>query len=196
MELLFAHLDDPYHVLRLVTAVMDHPSEHYLAASEMAGFGKRLMDEAGRVLLSWRSDEYDQGWHVPGGIIRARETIEHRLKETARLELDGEVVADASPSAILQTRGARGTFISLVFSCKLAMTRATIGSELAEGAHAGQLSWFSELPPMIPVHDVYRELAPVLKLNPQCRLQMRSVDVRKPSSASREGLGSGPISGL
>lgn len=44
MEGLLAHLEHPCQILRLVAVVMDHPTERYLAASELASFGERLLD--------------------------------------------------------------------------------------------------------------------------------------------------------
>ncbi len=47
-EMFAAHLDHPYQVLRLISAVMDRPSDRYMAASEMAGFGERLLADMER----------------------------------------------------------------------------------------------------------------------------------------------------
>jgi hypothetical protein len=44
MELLYGHLDEPWQVLRLMSLVMDRPSDSYLAASELAPFGERLLN--------------------------------------------------------------------------------------------------------------------------------------------------------
>jgi hypothetical protein len=44
MEVLYVHLDDPSRILRLISAVMDHPGEGYVAASEMAGLVERVLD--------------------------------------------------------------------------------------------------------------------------------------------------------
>ena len=44
-----------------------------------------VKDEAGRVLLSWRDDQYaGQGWHVPGGILRYKETLLERVDKVMR----------------------------------------------------------------------------------------------------------------
>lgn len=44
-EMLASHLKHPSQILRLVSAIMDHPGERYLAASELAPFGERAMNE-------------------------------------------------------------------------------------------------------------------------------------------------------
>ncbi len=47
-----------------------------------------LKDENGRTLLSWRDDPHSgKGWHIPGGIIRFKETIEERINEVAKIEI-------------------------------------------------------------------------------------------------------------
>ncbi len=44
-EMLAAQMPQPWMVLRIISEVMDKPNERYLADSEMAVFGERLMDE-------------------------------------------------------------------------------------------------------------------------------------------------------
>jgi colanic acid biosynthesis protein WcaH len=83
-----------------------------------------ISDEAGRLLLTWRADQYyGPGWHIPGGIIRFKETWDHRIAEVARLELGSTVQFDPEPRTIRQAfaphRDERGHFISLLFACTL-----------------------------------------------------------------------------
>ena len=41
-----------------------------------------IKDESERTLLSWRDDQYcGKGWHVPGGIVRFKETMETMVKK-------------------------------------------------------------------------------------------------------------------
>jgi hypothetical protein len=43
-----------------------------------------IKDEKGRTLLSWRDDAYaGKGWHVPGGIVRFKESLETRIRRVA-----------------------------------------------------------------------------------------------------------------
>ena len=83
-----------------------------------------IQDERGRTLLTWREDEtYGAGWHVPGGIIRYKETAEERLHSTSQRELGTDVEFDAEPLAIVQAidhgRRERGHFISMLYRCRL-----------------------------------------------------------------------------
>ncbi len=45
LEILYAHLDEPWTILRLVSAVMHRPGDSYVANSELASFGNRLLDD-------------------------------------------------------------------------------------------------------------------------------------------------------
>ena len=44
-RMLSAQLAEPWTILRIVSAVMDRPNEHYLAASELSVFAEQLMDQ-------------------------------------------------------------------------------------------------------------------------------------------------------
>ena len=62
-----------------------------------------IKDENGRTLLSWRDDLYaGKGWHVPGGIIRFKESLETRVKKVAETEIGTSVDFDPNPIAINQ----------------------------------------------------------------------------------------------
>lgn len=45
-EILTSHLERPWQVLTLISIVMDHPDERYIAGSEFASFGTRILDQA------------------------------------------------------------------------------------------------------------------------------------------------------
>ncbi len=44
-EMLTAHLTEPWLILRVIAAVMDHPNETYVASSELSGFGDRVLSD-------------------------------------------------------------------------------------------------------------------------------------------------------
>lgn len=44
-EMLAAHMRQPAMILRIISAVMDHPGERYMADSELARFGERALEE-------------------------------------------------------------------------------------------------------------------------------------------------------
>jgi hypothetical protein len=50
LELMICRLDEPWQILRVVSALMENPSDAYLAASELAHVGERLMADIDRRL--------------------------------------------------------------------------------------------------------------------------------------------------
>ena len=82
-----------------------------------------IKDDSGRTLLSWRDDRYSRtGWHLPGGIIRFKETLGTRVKKVAELEIGVEIKFDPSPIAINQIineHDTRSHFISILYKCFL-----------------------------------------------------------------------------
>jgi len=102
------------------------PEEVFLFASRITpliNVDLLIQDDAGRTLLTWRDDEFfGQGWHIPGGIIRYKETSAERIRACALQELGAEVSFDAAPLLVLETirpHRSRGHFISLLYRCRL-----------------------------------------------------------------------------
>ncbi len=139
------------------------PEEVFLALSRMTpmiNVDLLIRDVEGKTLLTWRKDAfYPAGWHIPGGIIRFRERIEHRISEVARLELGVEVEAEKLLDLrefIEPERRTRGHFISLLYECRL---RSSPAPELeCRGVpQHGQWAWFRCCPDnLLKVHEVYR----------------------------------------
>lgn len=69
MEILFGHLEEPHQVLRLISLVMDRPSDRYLAASELANFGERLLADLERRIEEVRRFDATRG--LEGGVALA-----------------------------------------------------------------------------------------------------------------------------
>jgi len=69
METLLIHLDEPSQILRVISAVMDRPSDRYLASSELAGLGERLLDDIDRRVQAVKSFDPDRG--LEGGAAEA-----------------------------------------------------------------------------------------------------------------------------
>lgn len=56
-----------------------------------------IINERRQILLSWRDDkDYGQGWHIPGGCIRFRETFKDRIQKTAMHELGTSVAIESA----------------------------------------------------------------------------------------------------
>ncbi len=69
MDAVLIHVEEPCQILKLVSAVMDRPSDRYLAASELAGLGERLLDDIDRRVQAVR--RFDPGRGLEGGAAEA-----------------------------------------------------------------------------------------------------------------------------
>jgi ADP-ribose pyrophosphatase YjhB (NUDIX family) len=83
-----------------------------------------ISDADGRTLLTWRHDAfYGPGWHIPGGIIRFKETAASRIAAVAASELGAKVRFRPEPLCIRElfntSRDIRGHFVSQLFACNL-----------------------------------------------------------------------------
>jgi colanic acid biosynthesis protein WcaH len=121
-----------------------------------------IQDERRRTLLTWRHDDtYGAGWHVPGGIIRYKETAEDRIRATARRELGTDVAFLPQPFAVEQAidpdRRERGHFISLVYRCRLLGPPDRALQYLHGEPRRGQWDWHEACPPdLIAAQAPYR----------------------------------------
>ena len=114
-----------------------------------------VIDDRKGVLLSWRDDEHcGEGWHVPGGIVRFKETREERITKTALCEFGCEAAFDPSPFAVhevIMPQEVRGHFICFVYRCYLPpdyeIPENMRWDEKRPGENAaGKLKWHSRNP--------------------------------------------------
>ncbi|WP_411288248.1 hypothetical protein [Phenylobacterium sp.] len=82
-EMLTAQMAHPWMVLRVISAVMDKPTERYLADSEMAGFGERVMQEIDDALHAIGHLDLDGG---PAAAVAAGKLVEGVTLKTAEIE--------------------------------------------------------------------------------------------------------------
>ena len=121
-----------------------------------------IKDECGRILLSWRDDQYSgKGWHIPGGIIRFKETIEERIYQVSINEVGCVVEYDPVPLTVKQVihkdRNKRAHFISLLFNCRLpgCYQPDNHGLTLED---PGYLMWHYGVPEQfLACHNIYRQ---------------------------------------
>ena len=119
-----------------------------------------IFNNDNQVLLTWRDDPYaGVGWHIPGGCIRVRETIETRIQRTAVNEIGSEVAFIQDPAAVYEVfnkdhregipdQNERSHFITLAYICRL---KNTISLD-------ERMQWFDELPDnLLKCQDCYRE---------------------------------------
>lgn len=121
-----------------------------------------IKDELGRTLLSWRDDPYNgQGWHIPGGIIRFKETLETRVKKVAETEIGADISFEKTPivvnNCILHGRDVRSHFISILYKCFLSSQFIPENIGLCP-KDAGYLKWHHSCPnDLLKVHEMYRK---------------------------------------
>lgn len=120
-----------------------------------------IKDENCRTLLSWRDDKYaGTGWHVPGGIIRVKETIRKRLGKIAETEIGAKVKFDFKPLAVNEMifkREILGHFISFLFKGYLPSSFIPQNKGLKEN-DAGYLKWHKSCPPnLLNSHRIYKD---------------------------------------
>ena len=82
-EMLGAQLAEPWTILRIVSAVMDHPTESYLSGSELAAFATRLMDSVDANLKLVAAFDLNGG--APTGEVAAA-TVEILTLQVTELE--------------------------------------------------------------------------------------------------------------
>lgn len=126
-----------------------------------------ITNAAGRVLLGWRDDRHcGQGWHIPGGCVRFKETLDRRIHLTALNELGSDVHYDPRPllvreniatddMTVLENHNERAHFISLLYQCSL--DDETLLKNCDGATLVGHLKWFDKLPEnFIDIQYYYR----------------------------------------
>ncbi len=106
-----------------------------------------IQDDKG-ILLAWRNDRDGSGWHIPGGIVRFKETLHSRIIKTAENELNTQIVFDPDPiqiNEIFMPYQRRGHFISFMYRCHLP-DGYSISNEGKCETDDGYLKWHDKLP--------------------------------------------------
>lgn len=122
-----------------------------------------IKNKNSQTLLTWRDDGiFQPGWHIPGGIIRFKETIFDRIKAVALIELGAKITFKTEPLAvnevIIPKKKDRSHFISLLYECTL-NSRLNNKLKYKSGiAKPGEWAWHDTCPKdLIPVHEMYRK---------------------------------------
>lgn len=121
-----------------------------------------IKDENGRTLLSWRNDQYcGKGWHVLGGIVRFKETLETRVRKVAETEIGIDIDFDTIPIAVNQCihheQDIRSHFISILYKCFPPSTFIPENKGLSH-EDVGYLMWHDCCPDnLLKFHEMYRK---------------------------------------
>lgn len=120
---------------------------------------KNSMDQ---ILLTWRNDKFYRGWHIPGGIVRYKETFEKRINFVAKNELNSSVKYNPVPIDINelfdQKNDERGHFISLLFECHLVSQLDPKKKNENIIPNHGEWKWHNSCPNnLLDVQECYRK---------------------------------------
>jgi len=120
-----------------------------------------IKDEKGRTLLAWRNDEFfGEGWHIPGGIIRFKETFEKRIEKVAEKEIGTKIKFDSVPLEINQCIGnmkTRGHGLSILYKCFFS-SKFILNNKGLNEKDQGFLKWHDSCPKnLIKGHEMYKK---------------------------------------
>jgi colanic acid biosynthesis protein WcaH len=121
-----------------------------------------IRNRAGKFLLSWRDDEYaGRGWHIPGGIVRFKETLEQRIQKTAEQEIGITVQFYPIPLTIEQlivpNMENRAHHISFLYKCTVPDT-FVLSNSSKNKCDPGYLEWHDTCPiNLIKIQECYRK---------------------------------------
>ena len=120
---------EPY--LKKIKEIISDPRDglpevlFYFASSitAMVNVDLLIKNKNNQTLLIWRDDKYyGPGWHIPGGIIRFKETFSSRVHKVAESELGMTVTHTKKPITIKElfakNRDVRGHFITFLYECR------------------------------------------------------------------------------
>lgn len=129
-----------------------------------------IYNDKGQFLLTWRDDPHcGQGWHVPGGCIRFKETCEERIRKVAQQELNiSDINFDKEPIKVfeiisherrdIENQDERAHFITLVYKCYVPKDFSIENQSVKEG-EVGYMKWFDHLPDnLLSIQSCYREI--------------------------------------
>jgi hypothetical protein len=92
LEILYAHLEEPWAILRLVSAVMQRPDDRYVANSELAVFGERLLEDIDSQLKqvsAFDPDRGGDGGRLAGAAVRVAALEIQEFDESMELSQTG-----------------------------------------------------------------------------------------------------------
>lgn len=141
----------------------DHLFNYVSSITPLANVDIIIVDTSEMFLLTWRDDGiYGPGWHVPGGIIRFKESVSERIHQVCKHEAGCESYESIRLVQINQvmnpTRDYRGHFISFLFIANLGKNHKLSNhySLNSSSFNHGDKRWFKNPPvELLPQHRRY-----------------------------------------
>jgi len=121
-----------------------------------------VIDNNRRILLSYRDDDNCKGWHIPGRILRFKESLNEAIIRCALLEL-GEVpycTTFIDFIEFINDTETRGHFMSFAYQVSMDLNYdCNIYNTGKSETSNGFLKWFSEWPEdLIEGHKIYKRI--------------------------------------
>lgn len=129
-----------------------------------------VYNDNGQFLLSRRNDPHSGiGWHIPGGCLRFKESLEDRIRLVALNELGiNDIHFKEEPKKVFQiiekgqrpldNQRERAHFITLVYECYVDPSYKINNRNLAE-TDPGYMRWFDKLPEdLLSIQSCYKEI--------------------------------------
>lgn len=129
-----------------------------------------VYNSKGQFILSRRNDAHcGIGWHVPGGCIRFKESIESRIRKVAESELNlTDFQFDKEPLKVFEiicnehrnidNQDERAHFVTLVYKC-YAPDSYHIDNKGKTESDSNYLKWFDKLPDdLLNIQQCYKEI--------------------------------------
>ena len=142
---------------------MDLPNHlfHYISSiTPLVSVELIITTPSNLVILAWRDDGmYGPGWHLPGGVLRHKESLIDRIRYVALHECSIESFSSCDFLQVNQVmnpeRDIRGHFISLLFHLTIDYTPGNINTSFSNGS----LGLFSSAPNnLISQHLIYSDI--------------------------------------
>lgn len=142
------------------------PEEIFLLVSRLSpliNVDLLIMNKKKETLLTWRSkgEKHSEGWHIPGGIIRFRDSIKARLNYVAKKELNAQIKQNFKLVDIFEIKlkqKNRSHFISLLYLCQLKSSLDNKNKFLGKKPKINEWKWFKKSPKkLIYPHKVYKD---------------------------------------
>jgi len=125
--------------------------EEISSKSPIVNIDLLIQNEKKEILLSWREDEFDIGWHFPGRCVRHQETLMIAAKkclidEIGVYDKNIDLFMIDYNEIINYERKIRAHFISFLYKYFLnSQTLLYINNDKKE-TNAGYLKWFYKMP--------------------------------------------------
>ncbi len=81
LDILSAHLPDDWRILRVISAVMDRPSDRYLASSEFKDFGERILDDIDASIVRVETFNFADGEKVGREVAQVAHKVQLQIVE-------------------------------------------------------------------------------------------------------------------